>query len=134
MISIRHVLGYRYRVYAQYIYILGIPYQSPILKAYARRMKRFWEWMKLKQKLDKKRDTPPDVFPDQIWWASLGENIGTEIYGKSDFFSRPVIIFKVLSRHSFFVIPVTTRPHTGAGTFLILTKELQLMLVYIKCV
>lgn len=43
----------------------------------------------------------------------MGENIGFEINGKSDLFTRPVIIFKKLTHSYYFVIPVTLKQHHG---------------------
>jgi hypothetical protein len=45
----------------------------------------------------------------EIWWASVGENVGSEINGKSAPFSRTVIIYKKLSHGFYFVIPTTTQ-------------------------
>jgi mRNA interferase MazF len=77
-------------------------------------MKRFLEWFPVKMKLDAKENKPPLVSEGDIWWASLGENIGTEVNGKSAIFSRPVIILKRLSRETYFVIPATTQNHSGS--------------------
>jgi len=49
-----------------------------------------------------------------IWWASIGENVGSEINGKSRLFSRPVIIFKKLAHGFYFVIPTTTKSKAGS--------------------
>ncbi len=51
--------------------------------------------------------------PGDIWWASVGENVGSEINGKSELFSRPVIILRKLSHGFYFVLPTTTRDRTG---------------------
>ena len=37
-----------------------------------------------------------------------------EIDGKSDLFSRPVLILKKLSRYGFLGIPLTSQPHVGS--------------------
>ncbi|MDB5245375.1 MAG: hypothetical protein JWN90_480 [Parcubacteria group bacterium] len=76
-------------------------------------MKRFLEWIRIKSALDKKTHQAPDVSEGDVWWASLGENVGHEIQGKDQNFTRPVIIYKRLSRNFYFVIPVTTKPHRG---------------------
>lgn len=76
-------------------------------------IKRFFEWIRLKEKLHFKRGKIPYMFEREVWWASLGENIGTEINGKSKYFSRPVIIIKKLSRESYFVIPISTQAKIG---------------------
>ena len=65
-------------------------------------LKNFLEWFQLKPKLDNRNHKTPFVSQGQIWWCHLGENIGTEISGKSSQLTRPVIIFKKLSRHTFF--------------------------------
>jgi hypothetical protein len=57
-------------------------------------LKRFSEWFGLKKKLHERQQTPPLVSEREIWWASVGENVGSEINGKSTLFSRPVIIYR----------------------------------------
>lgn len=74
---------------------------------------RFLEWIGLKQKLTAGTQAPPLVTTGEIWWASLGENVGSEINGKSHLFSRPVIIFKKLAHGFYFVIPTTSRAKQG---------------------
>jgi len=76
--------------------------------------KRFFEWMSLKDKIHRKHHVPPYVSEGEIWWASVGENVGSEIDGKSSLFSRPVIIYKKLSHHFYFVIPTTTKNKIGS--------------------
>jgi mRNA interferase MazF len=77
-------------------------------------MKRFKDWIHLKEKLDRISDTIPHVSEGEIWWASLGENVGTEINGKSELFSRPVLIFKKFNRGFYFIIPLTTQSKYGS--------------------
>ena len=77
-------------------------------------LKNFLEWFQLKPKLDNRNHKTPFVSQRQIWWCHLGENIGTEISGKSSQLTRPVIIFKKLSRHTFLVIPTSTKIKTGS--------------------
>ncbi len=77
-------------------------------------IKRFLEWIGLKEKLHMKIYQPPHVNEGDIWWASIGENVGAEINGKSNLFSRPVIILKKLSHRFYLVIPTTTQAKTGS--------------------
>ena len=77
-------------------------------------MNRFLEWIGLKQKLHQGTQSPPLVSHGDIWWASIGENVGSEINGKSRLFSRPVIIFKKLAHGFYFVIPTTTKSKVGS--------------------
>jgi mRNA-degrading endonuclease toxin of MazEF toxin-antitoxin module len=44
----------------------------------------------------------------QVWWCSLGLNIGSEQDGAGVDFNRPVLILKGLSRETCLVIPLTT--------------------------
>ena len=74
----------------------------------------FLEWIGLKQKLHRGNQSPPLVSAGDIWWASIGENVGSEINGKSHLFSRPVIIFKKLAHGFYFVIPTTTKSKVGS--------------------
>jgi hypothetical protein len=80
-------------------------------------LKRFSEWFGLKTKLHERHQTPPLVSEREIWWASVGENVGSEINGKSAPFSRTVIIYKKLSHGFYFVIPTTTQKKRGVGSF-----------------
>jgi mRNA interferase MazF len=54
------------------------------------------------------------VTAGDIWWASVGQNVGSEINGKSRLFSRPVIILKKLAHGFYFVSPTTIRPKVGS--------------------
>ncbi len=64
-------------------------------------IKNFQDWFFLKPKLDTNNHKPPFVSERDLWWTHLGENIGTEISGKSNRYTRQVIIFKKLSPHTF---------------------------------
>ncbi len=77
-------------------------------------VKRFLEWIGLKEKLDSIIHRPPFVSEGEVWWASLGENVGYEINGKSKDFTRPVLVFRKLSSGFYFVIPLTTQVHIGS--------------------
>lgn len=77
-------------------------------------IKRFAEWLMLKEKLHNNIHKPP-VFKDgKVWWCSIGENVGYEINGKSDKFSRPVIVFKKLSSGTFLGIPTSSLLKQGS--------------------
>jgi mRNA interferase MazF len=76
-------------------------------------IKEFFQWIRLKEKLHNSAAITPLVSHGDIWWASIGENVGSEINGKSVLFSRPVIIFKKLAHGFYFVIPTTTKIRDG---------------------
>ncbi len=76
-------------------------------------IKRFLEWIKLKEQLHVSVAKPPLFKEGEIWWCSLGENIGIEINGKSKDFTRPVLIFRKLSREGFLAVPMSTKNKWG---------------------
>ena len=76
-------------------------------------IKRFLEWIGLKEKLDAKLSKAPYVSEGDIWWASIGENVGFEINGKSNLFTRPVVIYRKLTHAYYLVVPVTTKLRSG---------------------
>ena len=49
----------------------------------------------------------------EIWWCSLGLNIGRETYGKGRAFHRPVLILKKLSPDLCIVLPLTSKEKEG---------------------
>lgn len=60
-------------------------------------------------------DRPEFYFYErEVWWASLGENVGSETNGKNFHFERPVVIVKKFSKDMLFVIPTTTKSKLGS--------------------
>src|SRR5713226_5768360 len=76
-------------------------------------MKRFLEWIGLKEKLHQATHRAPLGSERDIWWASIGENVGSEINGKSERFSRPVLILRKLAHGFFLVAPTSTQHREG---------------------
>lgn len=76
------------------------------------KIEKYNTWNKEKQRLNfSLRDL---LFKEgEIWWCSIGMNIGEEVYGKGLNFRRPVIILKKLSHNSCIVMPTTTQPRMG---------------------
>lgn len=66
-----------------------------------------------------------------IWWVSLGKNLGTESYGKGETFRRPVLIVKKLNSKSCIVIPLISKEKTGSW-FIDITfqGEIKIALLY----
>lgn len=48
-----------------------------------------------------------------VWWAAVGENVGVEIDGKSQKYSRPIIVLKKHSNLFFAATPLTSQLHEG---------------------
>ncbi len=71
------------------------------------------EWCKLKILLWNKQSKA--IFKQQdIWWCSLGVNIGEEMYGKGEKFTRPVLIFRKFTTNSFLGLPITKQEKQGS--------------------
>ena len=77
-------------------------------------LKRFLEWIKLKEKFHNSNAEPPMVKERDLWWISFGENIGSEVNGKSKLFSRPGVVIKKLSRGFYLVAPTTSQKKEGS--------------------
>ncbi len=75
------------------------------------------EWIKVKIWLQESENPFPLFNEGEIWWCSLGENVGTEIGGKGDYFRRPVIILVKLDSRSFIGIPTTSKNKIGTWYF-----------------
>ena len=50
-----------------------------------------------------------DFHEREIWWCSIGVNVGSEQHSQTDDFSRPVIIIRRFTRDIFLGIPLTTK-------------------------
>jgi mRNA interferase MazF len=48
-----------------------------------------------------------------VWWCSVGLNIGKESFGKGADFRRPVLIIKKLSAELYIVLSLTTKYKVG---------------------
>jgi len=62
----------------------------------------------LKKQLDARTNVPPSA-EGEIWWCSVGVNIGSEVYGKGPRFTRPVLILKKLKYSAFIGIPMSSQ-------------------------
>ena len=75
-------------------------------------LKKFFDWTELKIKIYSRRKI--FYFKErEIWWTSLGVNIGHEQDGKNKRFERPVLILKVFNREVLWVLPLTSKGKTG---------------------
>ncbi len=49
----------------------------------------------------------------EVWWASVGVNIGAEIDGKNENFERPILIIRKINQWQFLGIPLTSKYKSG---------------------
>ncbi len=76
-------------------------------------IKEIKNWLELKIKLWTK-DGGVVFRQGDIWWCSLGFNIGEEIFGKGEKFARPVLVFKKFTGNFFLGLPLTTHGRKGS--------------------
>jgi len=82
----------------------------------------FNSWNLKQQELDSKKRKL--LFKEgEIWWCSIGMNVGQEVYGKGKNFSRPVIILKKLSHNFCIILPITTKGSRGMGLHALYTNK-----------
>ena len=77
-------------------------YQTGMSDEYS---KDFDGWNTTKKRLELRKDIP--LFKErEIWWCSVGMNIGFETFGKGADFNRPVLILNKHNRYTFFGLPL----------------------------
>jgi mRNA interferase MazF len=72
-------------------------------------IKNFEEWNTKKQSIEKSTFSPAYFSEGEVWWLSIGINIGCEEDEKSQDYSRPVLIVKKFNNQIFIGIPLTTQ-------------------------
>jgi len=74
--------------------------------------KDFDKWNELKKKLHIRNEEI--LFHErEIWWCSIGLNIGFEEDGKNRLFERPVLIIKKFNKYVLWVLPLTRSKKSG---------------------
>lgn len=84
--------------------------------------KDFNKWNELKQQIDQNQKQL--IFKERdVWWCSVGINIGHEENGKNEFFTRPVLVIRKFNRQLFLGVPLTTKCKENRYYHKILFKE-----------
>ena len=68
----------------------------------------FLNWARVKYSLNIK-ESRSTVRERQIYWCSVGYNVGHEENGKGDKYRRPILVFKKFNDRLFWGIPMTTK-------------------------
>jgi mRNA interferase MazF len=71
--------------------------------------KRFLDWIHAKIYIDSQPRTGTVINEREVYWCSLGENVGDEENGKGDVFRRPVLVFKKFNNNIFWGMPMSTK-------------------------
>jgi mRNA interferase MazF len=67
----------------------------------------FFLWYRKKVQINQKEVVPPFNQRD-VWWCSLGLNVGYEADGKNDQLERPVLVLRKFGPDSFIGLPITS--------------------------
>ncbi len=73
-------------------------------------------WNESKKRFDSD-DRKISIRAGEIRWAAIGVNVGSEIDGKGDSFTRPVLVVHVIGSFLALVIPLTTKVKETAGHY-----------------
>jgi mRNA interferase MazF len=87
--------------------------QEPLIE----QARRFVDWASQMIGLHFRKRGRPYFQEREVWWASLGENIGSEINGKNHRFERPIIIVKKFCNDMMLIVPSTTKLKSGSWYF-----------------
>lgn len=72
--------------------------------------KNFDLWNEKKKRVDCGPHVENIYFNErEIWWCSVGVNVGVEVDGKNHDFERPVLVIKKFNKMMFWGIPLTSR-------------------------
>jgi len=72
----------------------------------------FQKWHKIKENID---IAPARIFfhEREVWWCSIGANIGFEQDGRGGRFARPILVFKKFNNEVFWAVPLSTKIKKG---------------------
>ena len=76
-------------------------------------MKNFDQWNKEKKSLENVGHDILTFHEREIWWCSIGINLGDEQDGKNELFERPVLVFKKFNNKVCWVLPMSTKQKDG---------------------
>ena len=68
--------------------------------------KDFDTWNEKKKQIEK-HPSVPNIHVREVWWVSLGLNIGSEEDGKNFHFERPVLIIKKYNENMVLILPLS---------------------------
>jgi len=71
-------------------------------------MENFDKWNRVKKNTERVQERRLTIRARDIFWAKIGQNIGSEEYGKNENFARPILIIRKLTRDLFIGIPLTS--------------------------
>jgi mRNA interferase MazF len=80
-------------------------------------------WNTVKKRIENSDHIAPYYKDGDIWWISIGYNIGCEIYGKGKDYARPVLVLKRFNQESFIGVPLSSKYHRSRYYIPIIVKN-----------
>ncbi len=76
-------------------------------------MKDFSDWGDLKSVINQRDDSLIFFREREIWWSSIGLNVGHEQDGKNQNFEWPILILRKFSKNMAWVLPLSSKTNLG---------------------
>ncbi len=101
-------------------------------------LKNFDNWNSEKKKLELSGHETLSFHEREIWWSSIGVNLGDEQDGKNELFERPILVIKKFNNKLAWVLPMSTKAKEGIyyhqlrydnRTFSVILSQLRLVSV-----
>ena len=74
--------------------------------------KNFQKWHSKKKYIHENKGIPY-FYEREIWWCSIGLNVGYEQDGKNENFERPVLVLKKFNKYILWIVPLTSKLKSG---------------------
>ena len=75
--------------------------------------KDYAKWHSRKTTLENAEKSRVFFHEREVWWCSIGCNVGFEQDGRGEKFARPVLIFKKFDKEVCWALPLSTKIKTG---------------------
>ena len=86
--------------------------------------KDFDGWNSTKKNIEQKAQCV--LYREQeVWWSSIGINVGFEQDGKNELFERPVLIFRKFNKEMFWALPMTSKNKEGKFYYSIMVNGIK---------
>lgn len=95
--------------------------------------KDFEGWHAREYMIDSRKKVPI-CKTGQVWWCSLGVNIGSEEDGKNKLFERPVIILHKVNRKIVWIVPLSSSIHNNKYRVNLKTLKSQVIISQIRAI
>ncbi len=75
---------------------------------------RLDKWNAVKKRIDSNQ-TKQGVEIQRIYWTKIGQNVGSEVFGKGENFARPVLVISAFYNGTFLGVPLTSKIQNKRG-------------------